>query len=155
MSKENSFIQLVRAIAEEVFEKKCETTEELEHRVDKLEENFEDRIDKIESELEEIDTFNDEAMCRFVDLENKIGKGFVTEDVKESIKNIKNSLDDISGTWNSGNRMSGSVWSTLEEGTLKKEIKATITAIAANHGRTEKAIKARLKKMDVLDYLDY
>ncbi len=168
MSKENSFIQLIKDTVVEVIDKKYESAEDLDDRVNAIENeleekdifntNIENRMHILENELEEIENDLDNKVDTSIKNSKyfKIKKGetkIVTIiNVPESIKNIKNSLDDIEGTWNSDKRMSRSVWSILEEKTLKKEIEYAITAIVANHGRTEKAIKARLVKIGALDY---
>ena len=170
MQKTDSITDLVRYVAQEVYDIENETQElfnnEVRKRITGIENelkekdmingkiggrlaDIEDELTEIQDDLKEKDMFIDEDEKRLEELENRIGKGFATEDVKESIKNIKNSLDDISGTWSNHN--CGSLWHKHEENTLEKEMKAVITAIAINHGRTEKAIRARLKKMEVLD----
>jgi len=88
---------------------------------------------------------------KYIKLKKGEEKVITIINVPESIKNIKDSLDNIEGTWKFHN-MQGAPWHVVEKKTLKKEIEFTIKTIAANHGRTEKAIKARLVKIGALDY---
>jgi len=203
MTKENSFIQLIKDTVVEVMDKKYESADDLDDRMDEIEDELKEvvafnnkienrlndfkigkgfatkkvhtieinhRIDKIENELEEKDAINNNIENRLSDLENNVNMLLMSDKflrfgeekerifpkyselkLKESIKNIKDSLDNIEGTWKFHN-MQGAPWHVVEKKTLKKEIEFTIKTIAANHGRTEKAIKARLVKIGALDY---
>lgn len=60
-------------------------------------------------------------------------------DTSEAMRSIKNELDKVGGSW-----------SKNESKLLDKELTLAIAAIAANHGRTVGAIKARIDRYDLI-----
>ncbi|KKN04839.1 hypothetical protein LCGC14_1093340 [marine sediment metagenome] len=190
MTKENSFIQLIKDTVVEVMDKKYESADDLDDRMDEIEDELKEvvafnnkienrlndfkigkgfatkkvhtieinhRIDKIENELEEKDAINNNIENRLSDLENNVNMLLMSDKflrfgeekerifpkyselkLKESIKNIKNNLDNV-----------GETWSQKENDLLLSEMKVAIETMAANHGRTAGAIRSRLNHRGV------
>lgn len=93
---------------------------------------------------EEVSPQLDNIKHRLTTLEVAFDQPVMVIDASKAMESIKNKLDKVGGPW-----------PAKEQVLLDEELKLALSIIAANHGRTLGAIKARIDRFDLIKKMDH